>query len=198
VAGVVSPGLHLLAAPVLFLLGSILGAVHGGLLAVAGRPGGLSRTSALTRAAIAALIAVPLLGITWIITASIALSAALVTEWRISWAIIAAAGWLLGLLLCGWAAVEGWRAARRALSRWPAGRVASVIAAVLLAPVAALSVRVRPQIWGTDLRLNGVGAVALAFALMLWVGFPVICTILHLAQGRLTPHHSGGGEAGMT
>src|SRR3972149_4533538 len=46
VAGLVAPGLQLLAAPVLFLLGAFLGGVHGALLAVVGRPRTLGRGGA--------------------------------------------------------------------------------------------------------------------------------------------------------
>ena len=196
IAGVVEPGLQLLAAPVLFVAGAVLGLVHGVVLSLVGRPRCLTRGTALRHALLAALISIPLLGIGWVVTASITLTAALMTELRASWLFFAVGGWILGLSLCAWALWEGWRALRAAFGRWPDGRVGTVVLTAILGATTVLLVRVRPSIVGTDLRVNGLGAVALAVALTLWVALPTVWTALHfLRQNNLRPH-IGGGEAG--
>lgn len=192
VTGVFTPGFQLLAAPVLFLLGGVLGGIHGGILAVVGRPRELGRGDAVRKALWAALVAIPALFPAWIVTAGISLSAALMKEWHLSWAVLSLGGWLLGLAVCGWAAREGWSALRRAYARWPESRAGSVLTAIILVVACVASVRIRPEIWGTDLRLNGVGAVILALAVTFWIGFPVVWVALRLFHEWLSPHVRGG------
>jgi len=192
VTGVFTPGFQLLAAPVLFLLGGVLGGIHGGILAVVGRPRELGRGDAVRKALWAALVAIPALFPAWIVTAGISLSAALMKEWHLSWAILSLGGWLLGLGVCGWAAREGWHALRRAYARWPESRAGSVLTAIILVVACVASVRIRPEVWGTDLRLNGVGAVILALAVTFWIGFPVVWVALRLFHEWLSPHVRGG------
>jgi len=195
IAGYVSPGLQLLAAPVLFLLGSFLGAVHGTVLAVAGRPESLGTGRAVKRACLGVLVAVPLLLPAWVVTAGISLTAALVGEWRFTWGMLSLGGWAFGLALCAWAAREGWTLLRCAFARWAEGRLGVTLVVLILVVASLVLVRARPGIWGTDLRLNGVGAVILAAALTVWVGLPLVWAVLHVAhEGR--PPHAGGREAG--
>ena len=191
-AGLVSPGAQLLAAPILFLLGTALGFVHGCSLATVGRPVGLTRGGALRRCLLGGLIAIPAVAFGWIVTAGVSLTAAIVQEFRMSLLVLAAGGWAFGLAFCGWAAVEGVIAVRRAVERWPESRAGSVLAIGLLAALSAVFLRYPPQIVGTGLRVNGLGAVALAAAATLWIGFPVLTLVLHLTQSRLMPHSSGG------
>ena len=195
IAGMVAPGLQLLAAPVLFLLGSFLGAVHGGLLAVVGRPRGLSRGVAIRAAAKGFLLGIPALFPAWVVTAGISLTAALVAQWRPTWAVASLGAWFFGLALCGWAAHCGWAALRRAYVRWPESRAGSILTGGILVAACVAALRTEPHVWGTDLRLNGVGALLAALALTLWVGFPLVFVVLRLAHGWLPPH-VGGGEAG--
>ena len=195
VSGLVSPGFHLLAAPVLFLLGAFLGGAHGAILAVVGRPRTLGRGGAVRKALAAVLVAVPALFPAWIVTAGISLSAALVKEWSLWMAMLALLGWLFGLALCAWAAREGWRALCRAYARWPESKAGSVATAVILVVACVASLRTEPELWGTGLKLNGVGAVILALALTLWVGFPLVWVTLRVVHDHLLPPHVGGGEA---
>lgn len=188
IAGYVSPGFQLLAAPVLFLAGSFLGAVHGAVLAVAGRAETLTLGAAARRALLAGLASIPLMGATWVVTAGVSVTAALVRQWRLTWGVVALTGWIIGLALCFWAAVEGWRALRRAYARWPEGRLCTALTAAILLVSSVLMVRTRPSVWGTDLELNGLGAVALALAVTLWIGFPLVWAVLHVAYGWNPPH----------
>ena len=54
----------------------------------------------------------------------------------------------------------------------------------------------QPEIAGTGLRVNGVGAVGLAVAVTLWVGLPLVIAVLRFVPESIVPHASGG-EAGM-
>jgi len=196
VAGLVAPGLQLLAAPVLFLLGAFLGGVHGSILAVVGRPRPLGRGDAVRRVLWGILVSVPALLPAWIVTACISLSAALVTEWHLSWGILSLGGWLIGLSVCAWGSREGWLALRRAYARWPESRAGSVLTAVILVAACTASLRMQPELLGTGLKLNGVGALILALAATLWVGFPLVWLTLRLVHDHRLPPHVGGGEAG--
>lgn len=184
IAGYVSPGLQLLAAPVLFLLGSFLGAVHGAVLAIAGRPDTLTRGAAARRVFLAGLVAIPVMGATWVVTAGISLTAALVREWRFDWGILSLGGWIFGLSLCLWAALEGWQALCIAYGRWPEGRLCAALTTGVLVVASALLIHARPSLWGTDLRPNGFGAVAVALAVTLWIGFPLVWVVVHVAHIR--------------
>lgn len=199
IGGVVSPGLQLLAAPVLFVVGAALGLLHGAALSLIGRPACLTRGTALRHAALATLLSIPLLGIGWLVTASISLTAALTTQIRASWLFFAVGGWIFGLALCSWAAWEGWRAVKAAARRWPAGRwgrLGSAVLTLTLAATTVLFVHLRPPIVGTDTRVNELGAVALAVVATLWVALPTVWAALHfLHQDQLRPHIRGG-EAG--
>jgi hypothetical protein len=198
VAGVVAPGFQLLAAPVLFLLGAFLGGVHGAILAVVGRPRALGRGKAVRKALWALLVAIPALFPAWVVTMGISLSAALVKEWHLSWGILALGAWLLGLALCAWAAREGWCALCRAYARWPESRAGSVLTGLILVGACVVSLRTEPELWGTGLKLNGVGALILALAVTLWIGFPLVWVTLHLVHDHRLPPPVGGREAGTS
>lgn len=115
-----SPGLHLLLAPVLFLAGSLAGLVHGMTLTVLARPGDVPRSDACLRGLVAAVASVPLLPLSWLVSSSITLATALQVEQRTSWLIVSVGGAVLGVVVCGFAAVEGWKAVTDAVRRYTA------------------------------------------------------------------------------
>lgn len=199
ITGVVEPGLELLAAPVLFVVGAFIGTLHGSALAVVGRPACLTRRAALRNAAMAALLATPLLFFAGAVTAAITLTGTLMTRIRVSWLLVAASGWVVGIALCSWAAWEGWNAVRAAVDRWPEGRTGLLGSAILTLSFAAttlLFVHIRPSIVGTGLRVNALGAVGLAVITTFWVALPTMWAALHFVhQDQLQPHIRGG-EAG--
>lgn len=115
------PGLHLLLAPVLFLTGSLAGLVYGMTLTVLTRPGEAPRSDAWRRGLIAAVASVPLLPLSWLVSSSITVGTALQVEQRMSWIVVSVGGALLGVAVCAFALVEGWRAVADALRRYTAG-----------------------------------------------------------------------------
>ena len=116
-----SPGLHLLLAPVLFLGGSLAGLLLGLGIGVVARPGGVCRSDALKRGALAALMTVPLLPVSWLISSSITVSTALQVERRTSWMVVSAVGAVLGVLICFVALREAVRVFRGEAGRLPGG-----------------------------------------------------------------------------
>lgn len=118
--GLGSVGLHLLVAPVLFLAGSALGVVHGVSMAVVARPETVTCAGALRRALIATALTLPLVPLSWLVSSSIVVSAALRSEVRASWVAVSVVGTLLGLVVCTWAMVESGRAVAAAWGRWTA------------------------------------------------------------------------------
>ncbi len=190
---IVTPGLQLLAAPVLFLVGAALGLAHGCALAVIGRPDRLTRISALRRCVVGGVLAVPALALAWVVTAGISLTAALVHEFRPSVLPLAVGAWIFGLTLCVWAGREGLVALRRAVRRWPESRVGSLLSFGLMIALSAILVADPPVLLGTGLRVNSFGALLLAVAVTLWVGFPILVLLLHLRGHRSASGATGNG-----
>jgi len=112
-----SAGLHLLLAPVLFILGTILGSAHALVLSVAGRPADVPRRDALRSALFVLALSLPLIPVSWLVSSSIAVATALRTEMRASWLAVVAGGTAIGLAVCGWACVEAGRVVRSARRR---------------------------------------------------------------------------------
>ncbi len=90
--------------------------------------------------------------------------------------------WVLGLALLGWATLEGVRGLRAVYGRWPDLRFASGLASVAFAVLVTLFVVDPPEIWFTDLRVTGPGAVVLAFGAAVWIALPVAVAVLGLIR----------------
>ena len=118
----VSPGLHLLVAPALFVAGTAMGLLHSLVLAVIGRPTDTTRFAALRQALVAAVCSLPLVGAAWLVSSAITLGSALRTDFRWSWLLVSGAGWLIGVGLCFWAACETACIVRTTRERWTARR----------------------------------------------------------------------------
>lgn len=117
VLGIGNPGLHLLVAPVLFLVGTVLGFVLGLALAVLGRPSAVTPGRALRAGLVAAAISLPLLAPSWLVSAAITVGTALRMEMRVSWLVVSLGGSVVGLLACAWAGLEGCRVVSATLRR---------------------------------------------------------------------------------
>lgn len=185
-AGAVSPGFQLLAAPVLFLAGTALGLFHGGVLGLVGRPADQQLGAACRCELLALILVLPALFLAWLVTAGISLTAAVVTEFRVGWTILAALAWMAGLALCAWAAREGWAAARRAFLRWPHHRVGGALLAGALILSSAILLSRPPRIPGTDLLLSPVAGLLVAVGATLWIGLPLVVLSLRLVDGFLS------------
>lgn len=119
-----TPGLYLLLAPVLFVLGTLLGALHGLALSFMGRGRDVARSQALRRAAAGAGVGLLFLPASWLISAAIVVGVALQSEMRLSWLVVSAGGTLLGMMVGVWACSEGCSMLRAAYRRRQAPPIA--------------------------------------------------------------------------
>lgn len=92
--------------------------------------------------------------------------------------------WILGMVLLAWAAVEGSRGLRAIYRRWPDLRIASIAGSLAFAVLVTVFVVDPPEIWFTDLRVTGFGAVILAFGAAVWIALPVAIALVGLFRRR--------------
>jgi hypothetical protein len=104
-------------APALFVLGATGGLAVGALLAWAGRPTGVPSRTARTAIRCGAALCVPALTAAWVVTAWISLTSAVLTLHGAATLAVTAVGWVIGLIVCMWAAWEGWLALRAGVAR---------------------------------------------------------------------------------
>lgn len=181
----------------LFVLGGCTGLVHGGLLGYLGRRLDRPRKEGMrvvlwgAAAALIGLIPTAVLAL-WIAMASPALVAG---RFMMSGAVLVA--WVAGLVICTWAAVDGWAALRNLVARWPESRVGAPVLLGIFAVAMVAFLMQRPEIWGTDIRVTGTGAVVLAVGATVWIASPVVVVALHLVH-RFTraPFERSPQEAG--
>lgn len=170
----------------LFGLGAAAGLTHGALLAY------LARCRTRSRAAV---IHDLVRSLTWstlgLIVSGVAalwisLTAAVVTSPDPQWLPSLGIGlaWLYGIAVCAWATWEGLKGLQAAYSRWPDSRTISILVSVIFAGLLTGFFLTRPEIWFTDLRVNGLGAIILAFGASVWIALPVAIGGITLIHGR--------------
>lgn len=116
-AGRSTPGLLILLGPVLYLVGSFLGAVSGAVLGVAGRPEGTSRRDAMRRVGFGLVASIVLQPLSWLTSASITVGSALFAGFRVQWFVVGLVGWVIGIAVCLWALYEARPLIRRIFAR---------------------------------------------------------------------------------
>jgi hypothetical protein len=166
----------------LFVVGALLGALHGAVLGIVGRPAGMDRREALGALARAALYAVPGATVAWLLTVWVAMSAVAAYLDRIGPKALVGAAWIGGLILLAVAAVQGARALRNAYARWPQRRLGTVVVAGSFAALLVVFLADRPVLWLLRLRVTEVGAVLLAAAVTIWIVGPMVTVALRLVR----------------
>ena len=171
----------------LFVLGAGAGLAHGGLLGYLGRDPARTRTEVIGVLIRALPWAIPGLMASWAAASWISLTAAVVRGSVVGIPVVGGLliAWAFGLLVCGWALLEGARGMIAAWRRWPDLRVASVVISVVFAVLATVFVTSHPRIWWTDVRVTGIGAFILALGATVWIALPVVIAALGLLH-RLT------------
>jgi hypothetical protein len=160
----------------LFGLGAAAGMTHGALLAYLARARTRSRADVirdLFRSLTWSTLGLIVSGVAalWIsLTAPIATG----PDARLLPTLGIGLAWLYGIVICGWAAWEGFQGLRAAYYRWPYSRTIALLSSVVFAALVTGFLMTRPQIWFTDLRVNGVGAIILAFGASVWIALPVV------------------------
>lgn len=165
-----------------FATGAVLGFLHGSFLGYLGRPREMDHADVLKGLGLGILGAIPGLGIAWVLTLWIGITAAASSSFSTTVGI--AAGWIGGAAVCGWAVQRGWCAARNLWEHWADARLGgSLLAGTFLLLSAAFAVA-RPEIWWTDVRVTQTGAVLLALGATVWIGGPLVALTLKLVHHR--------------
>lgn len=186
----------LLSAGALFLVGAVLGFVHGGVLGYFGREDGVDGPSAVRALARAALYAIPALAVAWVVAGWIALTVVAQFTGELAPMVGVGLGWLVGAGLVAWAASTGWRALRRAYARWPSARAGTFLVAATFAALMVVFQADHPEVWWLDVEFNAVGAVLAATAATLWIVGPVVTLALRALRSLPDPRPSVGPGGG--
>lgn len=186
--GQLSSSLGFLTTSLFFVAGSLIGYLHGGILAYLGRPAEVDRRTALHRLALAALYALPAMAVGWGVSMVLAMSAASLLAGRMLALLASTVGWLAALALVAWAVVETRGAVRNLCGRWPGAR--ALLIALGLAFLALLPVFVvtRPEMWVVGVRPSATAAGVMAMAATLWILGPLGALLL-LAARAWSRHH---------
>lgn len=185
----------------LFLVGAVLGYVHGGVLGFFGRAPETSAREAGEGIAKAALYAIPALAFGWLVAGWIALTVVARFTGEVAPMVGVGLGWLLGAAVVVVTVRRAWHAVQNAYARWEAPRVGTFLVAATFAALLVVFQADHPEIWWLQLELNAVGAGLLAAGLTFWVVGPVITLVLRTLS-RLPDPHPGlglgsGGRAGV-
>jgi hypothetical protein len=184
-AGRLSGNALLTTALVLYVIGALLGLVHGAALSYFGRPDGTTPRQAFGRIAMGLLYAIPALIVGFLAAGWIAMSSVALYLGRALPMVGAGIGWLVGAVLVLVAVLSGLEALRNAYARWEDRRLGTVLVAGTFAALLVLFLADRPELWGTRFRVTEVGAVLLAAVGAFWIAGPVVTLALWLQ--RLLP-----------
>ena len=185
-AGRLSGNALLLTSGALYLLGSLLGFMHGAALGFLGR-GETSVRRVAGQLGMAALYTVPLLAIGFIVTGWIAMTTTALYVGKVAGLAFVGLGWLAGALMVVVALGYGWRALRATYARWAHAQLGTVLIAATFAALLVVFLADRPMLWGMPFRVTEVGAVLLATFATLWIGAPVIAVALRLVDRLPNP-----------
>ena len=183
----------------LFVVGAVLGFVHGAVLGWLGRPEETTRRAALGGLALAAVYAIPALLVSWLVAGWIGMTSIALYAGKALALVGVAVTWLVGLGLVALAGELGWAALRNAYRGWSNARVATLLVAALLGGLLAAFLTEQPKIWGLELQFTPIGAVLLALAVTLWLVGPMVTVSLGLLDRLPSPRPAkvfgGRGEA---
>ncbi len=193
-SGQASSSMLLTMTTLLFLIGGGLGLVHGALLGYLGRDTEMSSLEALESLVVGVFLAIPALVFAWLVAAWIAMTAPALSMGEAMVVGIVAAGWVVGAAICCWGAWQGWQALQNILDRWPAHRPGVVILAVVLVFLLVSFLSWQPEVWGTDMRVTGVGALLLAIGATIWIAAPITALALWLLRIRTGLEDEANGE----
>jgi len=166
----------------LFFFGAAVGAAHGMVLGMVGRPEGRSLAWAAGSAAIGLFLTIPALAGGWVLSHAIAEVPATQALGGLSAMASSSLFWGIGAAICFLAAFEGFRALVNAYHRWPDCKAGSILLIVILGVLAFQFVRTEPALWGTEIQVTGFGAVLLALGATIWIGAPMIVVALMVAH----------------
>lgn len=169
-----------------YILGAVLGLVHGLLLGVFGRPEGVTARQALAGMAHGLIYLMPALLLGWLAAGwAAALPIALRGRHVVALAITVLA-WLLVLAAVAVAASAGLAAARLAFGRWHDRTLGTLLVGTTLAALAVSFAIEQPTVWFVNVRLTFFGSMLFALGLTFWFYGPIITVGLALLR-RMAP-----------
>ncbi len=163
-----------------FVMGAAGGFTHGVLVGIAGRATGVRLSQALRGVEAGVLWAVPTLLVGWVAALWISMTSLALTFTRPSLLLVVIAGWTVCILSCVWALAEARAGLRYAMMRWPERRPGAPLVAITFVVLMVAFLWQRPELWFTDLRVSGLGAVVLAAGATFWIALPAEVLVLHL------------------
>lgn len=168
----------------LFIIGSALGWVHAVVLGCAAREEACTRIDVLKRILAGGLWALPALAIALLAAMGMAVSPIVMRVGGAAGVVAAAVSWTVGGAICLWALAVGLEGFRNAAARYSELRAGTLLLGVLLLALIIVFQMSHPEIWGTNYRVNAIGAVILAYAATIWIGAPILFSTLHLLFRR--------------
>lgn len=170
-----------------YMLGAVIGLVHGLLLGVFGRPDGVNPRQALAGMAHGLIYLVPALLLGWLAAGWVAaLPIALRGRHLVAGAITAVA-WLLMIATVVVAISAGLAAARLAFRRWKDRLAGTLLVMATLAALVTSFAIEQPTVWFINVRLTFFGSMLFAVGLTLWFYGPIITVALELLR-RAAPY----------
>lgn len=186
--GLISSSIGFLTTTVFFLGGSLVGFLHGGILAYLGRPPSVARATAIRRLALALLYEVPTLVVGWLVAMLLAFSAVAFVSGRMLTLAVGALGWVAAAAILAWAMTETGRAFQNLCARWPGARPLALVLGLAFLALLPVFLVTRPEIWVVGVRPTATAAMVMALAATVWIGGPLgVLTLLGVRAWRR--HH---------
>ncbi|MDX1673781.1 MAG: hypothetical protein R3314_03170 [Longimicrobiales bacterium] len=190
--GQLSSSLGFVTTTVFFLIGSLIGYLHGGILAYLGRPD-IDRHVALHRLMLAALYAVPAMVVGWVAAMLLVMSAASLLAGRPAALLVSLIGWAATVAGLVWAVVETRAAVQNLCRRWPGARALLVVLGLAFLALLPVFIVSRPTIWIVGMEPSATAAGVMAAGAALWIVGP-LATLVLLGVRAWSRHHSSSVE----
>ena len=191
--GQLSSSLGFVTTTVFYVIGSLIGYLHGGILAYLGRPAVADRRTALHRLALASVYAIPAMVVGWVAAMLLVMSAASLLAGRPAALLISLIGWVAAAGGVVWAVVETRAAVRNLFRRWPGARAIAVVLGLAFLALLPVFIVSRPTIWIVGMEPSATAAGVMAAGATLWIVGPLAALVL-LGVRAWSRHHSSSVE----
>jgi hypothetical protein len=166
----------------LFVVGALLGLVHGVTLGFLGRPHDQPRREAIWALGRATLYSIPAAAIAWLLTVWVALTMIARMTGQLGAQVLVGLAWIAAAAVVGWAVMSGLRAIRLAYQRWPDPVMGTALVAGSFGALLVAFLADRPELWLIRFRVTEVGAVLLAAFATIWIVGPAVTVALRLVR----------------
>lgn len=166
----------------LFVVGAILGLLHGAVLGFLGRPADQPAGEGIRAVARSTMYAVLGAAVAWLLTVWVALTSVALYMGRLGPQLLVGVAWVGAAAVVAWSLVSGFRALRNAYARWDDRVLGSALVTAAFASLLIIFLADRPELWLLQLRVTEVGAVLLAAFATIWIAGPIVTMGLKLAH----------------